>query len=65
VSFLDLAIAGAAFRSPLAVSALRTLTGRYTVPLVVLVVDTVVGSALFSRRDRSERVGGYLNIRSR
>ena len=47
VGLLNLAIAGSAFLVPLAVSALRTVTGGYAVPLVALGVVTVVEVALF------------------
>ncbi|WP_136688905.1 MFS transporter [Halorhabdus amylolytica] len=47
VGLLNTAIAGSAFLAPLAVSALRRITGSYTAPLVSLSVITVVGVALF------------------
>lgn len=47
VGLLNTATAGSAFLAPLAVSALRGVTGGYTVPLVALAVVTVIGVALF------------------
>ncbi|QLH77136.1 MFS transporter [Halosimplex rubrum] len=47
VGLLNTSTAGAAFLSPLAISALRGVTGGYTVPLVALALVTAVGVALF------------------
>ena len=47
VGVLNTAIAGSAFLAPLAVSALRNVTGGYVVPLLALGVVTVVGVGLF------------------
>jgi MFS family permease len=47
LGLLNTAIAGSAFCSPLAVSALRTIEGGYAVPLVALGVVTVIGITLF------------------
>ncbi|GAB3685212.1 hypothetical protein GCM10028857_15360 [Salinarchaeum chitinilyticum] len=47
VGLLNAATAGAAFLSPLAVSALRSATGGYGIPLVALAVVTVLGVVLF------------------
>ena len=47
VGVLNTAIAGSAFLAPLSVSALRGVTGGYTVALLALGAVTVVGVALF------------------
>ncbi|QPV64276.1 MFS transporter [Halosimplex litoreum] len=47
VGLLNTSTAGAAFLSPLAISALRGVTGGYSVPLTILAIVTVVGVGLF------------------
>jgi MFS family permease len=58
VGLLNTAIAGSAFLAPLAVSALRGITGSYTAPLISLSVITVVGVALFYWGTASEHSEG-------
>ncbi|WP_342765962.1 MFS transporter [Haladaptatus sp. T7] len=62
VGLLNLAVAGAAFLSPLFVSALRALTGGYTIPLVVLGVVTAAGVAFFHWGTAPENDRGFLNM---
>lgn len=57
VGLLNTAIAGSAFLAPLAVSALRGITGSYTSPLAALGVVTVAGVALFYWGTASEQSG--------
>jgi MFS family permease len=64
VGLLNTAIAGSAFLSPLAVSALRDITGGYTVPLVALGAVTVAGVALFYWGTAPESERGYVNALS-
>lgn len=65
VGLLNTAIAGSAFLAPLAVSALRDITGDYTSPLVGLGVVTVAGVALFYWGTASEHDESILNNLSR